>query len=47
MKNVSVHVARNCKQRVTDENMNKDPSRVFPCCSNSGIKLLLVEDAAN
>jgi len=46
MKNASVHVARNCKKTVLDDNMNKDTSRVFPCLK-SGIKLLLVEDAAN
>lgn len=47
MKNVIVHVARNCKQTVIAENMNKDPSRVFPLLSiNSDGKLLPVEDAA-
>lgn len=48
MKNVSVHVTRNCKQTVIVENMNKDPTRVFPFLSiNSDGKLLPVEDAAN
>lgn len=39
---------RNCKQTVIVENMNKDPTWMFPFLSiNSDGKLLPVEDAAN